>query len=79
MTDLYKMAKDRKKEIVSYYGGTTSLSKKLNITPSAVSKWIVIPMRRAYEIKDFGDFELYFIRPDYVKNNLITEANSQCN
>jgi hypothetical protein len=59
----YELAIQRKKEIVSKYGGK-NLSEKLNISHPAVSKWEVIPQLRAYQIATFGDFELKYIRPD---------------
>ena len=51
----YKLAVDRKKEIVSKYGGK-NLSKRLRISHPAVSKWKVIPPFRAYQISKLGDY-----------------------
>ena len=59
----YKLAVDRKKEIVSKYGGK-NLSKRLRISPPAVSKWKVIPPFRAYQISKLGDYSQEYIRPD---------------
>jgi len=61
----YELAMERKKEIVSKYGGK-NLSEKLNISHPAVSQWEVVPTLRAYQIANFGDFELKYIRPDLV-------------
>jgi|TARA_R100001163_G_C4884497_1_gene80339 hypothetical protein len=61
--DLYELAKHRKKEVVATYGGRR-LSKLLNISHPAVSKWIVIPLFRAFQIAQLGDFKLEYIRPD---------------
>ena len=59
----YKLAVDRKKEIVSKYGGI-NLSRKLRISHPAVSKWKVIPPYRAIQIAKIGDFTQEYIRPD---------------
>ena len=59
----YKLAVDRKKEIVTKYGGK-SLSKRLRISHPAVSKWKVIPPFRAIQISKLGDFQAEYIRPD---------------
>ena len=59
----YKLAVDRKKEIVSKYGGK-NLSKRLRISHPAVSKWKVIPPFRAYQISKLGDYSQEYIRPD---------------
>ena len=59
----YKLAVDRKKEIISKYGGK-NLSKRLRISHPAVSKWKVIPPFRAYQISKLGDYSQEYIRPD---------------
>ena len=59
----YKLAVDRKKEIVSKYGGK-NFSKRLRISHPAVSKWKVIPPFRAYQISKLGDYSQEYIRPD---------------
>jgi len=59
----YDLAKKRKLEIVNRYGGR-NLSKMLNISHAAVSKWSVIPPFRAYQISQIGDFDMEYIRPD---------------
>ena len=59
----YKLAVDRKKEVVSKYGGK-NLSRKLRISHRAVSKWKVIPPFRAYQISKLGDYSQEYIRPD---------------
>ena len=59
----YKLAVDRKKEVVSKYGGK-NLSKRLRISHPAVSKWKVIPPFRAIEISKLGDYSQEYIRPD---------------
>ena len=61
--NLYELAKEHKKEVVTKYGGR-NLSRMLNISHPAVSKWQVIPPLRAYQIADIGDFELDYLRPD---------------
>ena len=57
------LAKKRKIEVVARYGGR-NLSKMLNISHAAVSKWSVIPPYRAYQISQIGDFDIEYIRPD---------------
>ena len=59
----YKLAKDRKKEVVAKYGGK-NLSKRLRISHPAVSKWKVIPPFRAYQFSKLGDYSQEYIRPD---------------
>ena len=59
----YQLAVDRKKEVVSKYGGK-NLSKRLRISHPAVSKWKVIPPFRAIQIEKLGDFQAEYIRPD---------------
>ena len=59
----YELAIERKNEIVAKYGGK-NLSTMLNISHPAVSKWEVVPPLRAYQIANFGDFQLDYIRPD---------------
>ena len=59
----YKLAVDRKKEIISKYGGK-NLSKRLRISHTAVSKWKVIQPYRAIQIAKLGDFSQEYIRPD---------------
>ena len=59
----YQLAVDRKKEVVSKYGGK-NLSRKLRISHPAVSKWKVIPPFRAYQISKLGDYSQEYIRPD---------------
>jgi len=63
MKNKYQLAVDRKKEIVSKYGGK-NLSIKLRISHPAVSKWKVIPPYRAIQIAKIGDFSQEYIRPD---------------
>ena len=63
MKNKYQLAVDRKKEIVSKYGGK-NLSRKLRISHPAVSKWKVIPPYRAIQIAKIGDFSHEYIRPD---------------
>ena len=63
MRELYELAKKRKIEIVEAYGGK-NLSKFLNVSHPAISKWVVIPELRAYQIAYLGDFSLEYIRPD---------------
>ena len=58
---IYELAKERKKEVVTKYGGR-NLSRMLNISHPAVSKWQVIPPLRAYQIADIGDFDLDYLR-----------------
>lgn len=59
----YELAKERKVEIVTKYGGR-NLARMLGISHPAVSKWQVIPPLRAYQIANMGDFDLNYIRPD---------------
>ena len=59
----YQLAVDRKKEVVSKYGGK-NLSRKLRISHPAVSKWKVIPPYRAIQIAKIGDYSQEYIRPD---------------
>jgi len=63
MKNKYQLAVDRKKEIVSKYGGK-NLSRKLRISHPAVSKWKVIPPYRDIQIAKLGDFSPDYIRPD---------------
>jgi len=63
MKNKYQLAIDRKKEVVSKYGGK-NLSIKLRISHPAVSKWKVIPPFRAIQISKLGDFQAEYIRPD---------------
>jgi len=63
MNTLYELAKERKAEVVARYGGR-NLAKMLNISHPAVSKWVAVPPYRAYQISQFGDFEMNYIRPD---------------
>ena len=59
----YELAKERKVEVVSKYGGR-NLARMLGISHPAVSKWQVIPPLRAYQIAGFGDYDLDYMRPD---------------
>ena len=59
----YKIAQDRKKEVVNQYGGK-NLAKMLGICHPAVSKWKVVPPFRAFQIAKLGDFDIEYIRPD---------------
>ena len=59
----YELAIERKNEIVAKYGGK-NLSTMLNISHPAVSKWEVVPPLRAFQIANFGDFQLDYIRTD---------------
>ena len=63
MKNKYQLAIDRKKEVVSKYGGK-NLSIKLRISHPAVSKWKVIPPYRAIQIAKIGDYSQEYIRPD---------------
>ena len=63
MKNKYQLAVDRKKEIVSKYGGK-NLSRKLRISHPAVSKWKVIPPYRSIQIAKIGDYSQEYIRPD---------------
>jgi len=66
MNTLFELAKERKVEVIGRYGGR-NLSKMLNISHPAVSKWVVVPPYRAYQISQFGDFEMDYLRPDLKK------------
>lgn len=66
MSELYELAKERKIEIVSKYGGR-NLAMILNISHPAVSKWEVIPPLRAYQIAHLGDYDLEYMRPDLIE------------
>ena len=61
----YEIAKERKVEIVSHYGGK-NLARMLNISHPAVSKWQTIPPLRAFQIAKLGDYTVEYIRPDLV-------------
>jgi len=63
MKNKYQLAVDRKKEVVSKYGGK-NLSIKLRISHPAVSKWKVVPPYRAIQIAKIGDYSQEYIRPD---------------
>ena len=63
MANTFKIAQERKREVVNTYGGK-KLSKMLGISHPAVSKWKVIPPFRAYQIAKLGDFDIEYIRPD---------------
>ena len=63
MTKEFKIAQERKREVVNTYGGK-KLSKMLGISHPAVSKWKVIPPYRAIQIAKIGDFSQEYIRPD---------------
>ena len=63
MANPYKLAVERKREVINTYGGK-KLSKMLGISHPAVSKWKVIPPFRAYQIAKLGDFDIEYIRPD---------------
>ena len=63
MKNKYQLAVDRKKEVVSKYGGK-NLSIKLRISHPAVSKWKVIPPYRAIQIAKIGDYSQEYLRPD---------------
>ena len=63
MANSYKLALERKREVINTYGGK-KLSKMLGISHPAVSKWKVIPPFRAYQIAKLGDFDIEYIRPD---------------
>ena len=63
MASTFKIAQERKREVVNTYGGK-KLSKMLGISHPAVSKWKVIPPFRAYQIAKLGDFDIEYIRPD---------------
>ena len=63
MSKDFKIAQERKKEVINTYGGK-KLSKMLGISHPAVSKWKVIAPFRAYQISKLGDFDMEYIRPD---------------
>ena len=63
MANSYKLAVERKREVINTYGGK-KLSKMLGISHPAVSKWKVIPPYRAIQIAKLGDFSQEYIRPD---------------
>ena len=63
MTKEFKIAQERKREVVNTYGGK-KLSKMLGISHPAVSKWKVIPPYRAIQIAKIGDFSQEYISPD---------------
>ena len=63
MSKDFKIAQERKKEVINTYGGK-KLSKMLGISHPAVSKWKVIPPFRAIQISKLGDFQAEYIRPD---------------
>ena len=63
MANSYKLAVERKREVINTYGGK-KLSKMLGISHPAVSKWKVIPPFRAYQIAKLGDFDIEYLRPD---------------
>ena len=67
MANLFKVAQERKREVINTYGGK-KLSKMLGISHPAVSKWKVIPPFRAYQIAKLGDFDIEYIRPDLNLN-----------
>ena len=67
MANTFKIAQERKREVVNTYGGK-KLSKMLGISHPAVSKWKVIPPFRAYQIAKLGDFDIEYIRPDLDLN-----------
>ena len=60
----YELAIERKQEVITKYGGGKNLSRLLKISPPAVSKWEVIPQLRAFQIANFGDYTVDYIRPD---------------
>ena len=67
MASTFKIAQERKREVVNTYGGK-KLSIMLGISHPAVSKWKVIPPFRAYQIAKLGDFDIEYIRPDLDLN-----------
>jgi len=67
MASTFKIAQERKREVVNTYGGK-KLSKMLGISHPAVSKWKVVPPFRAYQIAKLGDFDIEYIRPDLDLN-----------
>lgn len=60
----YELAIERKQEVIIKYGGGKNLSRLLKISHPAVSKWEVIPQLRAFQIANFGDYTVDYIRPD---------------
>jgi hypothetical protein len=66
----YQLAIERKNEIVGKYGGR-NLSRMLNISHPAVSKWKAIPPYRAFQIAKLGDYEVEYIRPDLNTSPII--------
>ena len=60
----YELAIERKQEVSTKYGGGKNLSRLLKISHPAVSKWEVIPQLRAFQIANFGDYTVDYIRPD---------------
>tara|TARA_A100001011_G_scaffold180236_1_gene189084 strand:- start:477 stop:674 length:198 start_codon:yes stop_codon:yes gene_type:complete len=60
----YDLAIERKQEVITKYGGGKNLSRLLKISHPAVSKWEVIPQLRAFQIANFGDYTVDYIRPD---------------
>ena len=60
----YEIAIERKQEVITKYGGGKNLSRLLKISHPAVSKWEVIPQLRAFQIANFGDYTVDYIRPD---------------
>ncbi len=60
----YELAKERKVEVITKYGGGKNVSRMLGISHPAVSKWQVIPPLRAYQIANIGDYTVDYIRPD---------------
>ena len=67
MASTYKIAQERKREVVNTYGGK-KLSKMLGISHPAVSKWKVIPPFRAFQIAKLGEFDIEYLRPDLQIN-----------
>lgn len=63
----YKLAIERKKEVINQYGGK-NLANMLGISHPAVSKWKVIPPFRAYQIAKLGEFDIEYLRPDLQIN-----------
>ena len=60
----YELAIEIKQEVITKYGGGKNLSRLLKISHPAVSKWEVIPQLRAFQIANFGDYTVDYIRPD---------------
>ena len=61
--DVYELAVERRKEIVTKYGGS-NLARMLGISHPAVSKWKTIPPFRAFQIAELGDYDVQYLRPD---------------